>query len=269
MKEFVYNGNPRRLTKIIAENFPLFSYNQIVRLIRDREIRVDGVKVSEDVVVCGGSSIRCYAKDVTLKAVYEDDNITVVYKPKGIPSEGAFSADSLVKAQNGGAILCHRLDTNTDGLLMFAKSQRAYEEILKAFKDGRIVKKYSARVYKKIPSDVVYTNYLVKNSKEGEVKVYSENRAGAARIVTEVRIVGYDGDTTIIEAVIHNGKTHQIRAQLAAHGHFILGDSKYGRDDINRKYNYKKQQLTAKKIEFNLNSDSFLSYLNNQNISLE
>lgn len=269
MKEFVYNGNPRRLTKIIAENFPLFSYNQIVRLIKDREIRVDGVKISEDIVVCGGCTVRCYAKDVTLNSVYEDDNIIVVYKPKGIPSEGASSADSLVRAQNSGAILCHRLDTNTDGLLMFAKSQSAYEEILKAFRGGGIIKTYSARVYKKIPSDVIYTDYLVKNPKEGEVKVYPQNRAGAARIVTEVRVVGYDGDTTVIEAVIHNGKTHQIRAQLAAHGHFILGDSKYGRDEINRKYHYKKQQLTAKKIEFNLKNDSFLSYLNKQNISLE
>lgn len=62
MKEFVYNGKPQRLSKITAEYYPLFSYNAILKLIKVKEIRVDGVKVGEDVVVNGGSVIRCYAK---------------------------------------------------------------------------------------------------------------------------------------------------------------------------------------------------------------
>lgn len=131
MKEFVYNGKPQRLSKITAEYYPLFSYNAILKLIKDKEIRVDGAKVGEDVVVNGGSVIRCYAKDMRLKEIYRDENILIVYKPKGLKSEGDISAESILAEYEKGAILCHRLDTNTDGLLIFALNVSAAEEIAK------------------------------------------------------------------------------------------------------------------------------------------
>lgn len=90
MKEFVYNGKPQRLSKITAEYYPLFSYNAILKLIKDKEIRVDGAKVGEDVVVNGGSVIRCYAKDMRLKEIYRDENILIVYKPKGLKERAIF-----------------------------------------------------------------------------------------------------------------------------------------------------------------------------------
>lgn len=268
MKEFIYNGKSQRLSKVIAEQYPLLSYNQILRLIKDKDVRLDGQKVNDDVIVEAGVTVRCYAKDMTLKTVYIDDNITVVYKPKGIPSEGDASADSIVKETLPSARLCHRLDTNTDGLLLFALHDKAYEEVQRCFLAGDVEKVYSARVNGKIPEDTVYVDYLLKNSDEGRVTIFAEKKAGSQEITTAVKVIGYDGDTTVIEASIHNGKTHQIRAQLAAHGHFILGDSKYGRDDINRKYGCKKQQLTAKKIVFSVKTKSFLYYLNGKDISL-
>ncbi len=130
MKEFVYNGKTQRLSKVIAEMYPLLSYNQIIRLIKDKEVRIDGVKVAEDIAVEQGVTIRCYAKDVTLKTIYIDDNILVVNKPKGIASEGDNSAESIVHETVPTARLCHRLDTNTDGLLLFALHDKAYVEIL-------------------------------------------------------------------------------------------------------------------------------------------
>lgn len=167
MKEFVYNGKPQRLSKITAEYYPLFSYNAILKLIKDKEIRVDGAKVGEDVVVNGGSVIRCYAKDMRLKEIYRDENILIVYKPKGLKSEGDISAESILMEYEKGAILCHRLDTNTDGLLIFALNERAAEEIAKGFKNEKIEKVYEARVYGKVPSDAEYRDYLLKNAKEG------------------------------------------------------------------------------------------------------
>lgn len=270
MKEFTYNGKAARLSRVMAEFYPLLSYNQILRLIKDKEIRVNGEKISSDVTIENGSIIRSYAKDAALKTVYEDENIVVVYKPKGLASEGDASAESVMAdSRRGGLFLCHRLDTNTDGLLMFAKSEAALNETAKGFKEGKVEKVYAARVYGRISGDVVYTDYLLKNAKEGKVKVFSERKQGASEIVTAVRVLGYDGGTTLIEASIHSGKTHQIRAQLAAHGHFILGDGKYGRDDINRKFNFKKQQLSAKKLIFRFEKDSFLYYLNGKNIQID
>ena len=262
MKEFVYNGKPQRLSKITAEYYPLFSYNAILKLIKDKEIRVDGAKVGEDVVVNGGSVIRCYAKDMRLKEIYRDENILIVYKPKGLKSEGDISAESILAEYEKGAILCHRLDTNTDGLLIFALNVRAAEEIAKGFKNEKIEKVYEARVYGKVPSDAVYRDYLLKNAKEGKVRIFQEKHAGAVPVEASVKVIGYDKNSTLVEVVIHNGKTHQIRAQLAAHGHFILGDGKYGRDDINNKFGVKKQQLTAKKLVFSFDKGSFLYYFN-------
>lgn len=268
MKEFSYEGKPERLSKIIAEQYPLLSYNQIIRLIQDKDVRIDGVKTSVDVTVESGVTIRCYAKDASLKTVYDDENIIVVYKPKGIASDGDISAESILRETCKEAVLCHRLDTNTDGLLLFAKNGDAEKEIENAFKRGEVEKVYSARVYGKIDCDCVYTDYLLKNSSEGKVAIFSNKKEGAQKVETSVKVVGYDGGTSYIEASIHNGKTHQIRAQLAAHGHFILGDGKYGRDEINRKYGVKKHQLTAKKLIFSLNPASFLSYLNTKTIEL-
>lgn len=146
MKEFVYNGKPQRLSKITAEYYPLFSYNAILKLIKDKEIRVDGAKVGEDVVVNGGSVIRCYAKDMRLKEIYRDENILIVYKPKGLKSEGDISAESILAEYEKGAILCHRLDTNTDGLLIFALNESAAEEIAKGFKT-RKSKRFTRRAF--------------------------------------------------------------------------------------------------------------------------
>lgn len=268
MKEFVYNGKPQRLSKITAEYYPLFSYNAILKLIKDKEIRVDGVKVGDDVVVESGATIRCYAKDMRLKEVYRDQNILIVYKPKGLKSEGDISAESILTEYEKSAILCHRLDTNTDGLLIFALNEKSAEEISKGFKAEKIEKVYEARVYGKVPSDVVYRDFLLKNAKEGKVRIFQEKRAGAVPVEASVKVVGYDKNSTLVEVTIHNGKTHQIRAQLSAHGHFILGDGKYGRDDINDKFGVKKQQLTAKKLVFSFDKGSFLYYLNAKKISI-
>ncbi|MCI7530832.1 MAG: RluA family pseudouridine synthase [Christensenellaceae bacterium] len=268
MKEFVYRGKPQRLSKITAEHYPLFSYNAIIKLIKDKELRVDGVKVGDDVIVNDGSVVRCYAKDMRLKEVFRDENLLIAYKPKGLKSEGDVSAESIVREYEKTAVLCHRLDTNTDGLLIFALDERAENEIARGFREGYVEKIYEARVYGKVRGDTVYRDYLWKNAKEGKVRIFSEKREGAVPVEAAVKVIGYDDNSTLVEVAIHNGKTHQIRAQLAAHGHFILGDGKYGRDDINAVFGVKKQQLTAKKLVFSFDEKSFLYYLNGKNIEL-
>ena len=96
----------------------------------------------------------------------------------------------------------------------------------------------------------MYRDYLLKNAKEGKVRIFQEKHAGAVPVEASVKVIGYDKNSTLVEVVIHNGKTHQIRAQLAAHGHFILGDGKYGRDDINNKFGVKKTATYGKKTCF-------------------
>ncbi len=267
MKSITYRGEAKRLTRVIADFCPLLSYNQIQRLLKNKDIKLDGVRINADCVVENGAKIDVYVDTPKLKTIYEDDNILVVYKPKGLPSEGDVSAESVMKEHIKGLFLCHRLDTNTDGLLMFAKSEKVFDELTRAFKHDEVEKHYTARVYGKFKTDTVYKDYLEK-CENGRVKIYPSPKRGAVEVVTDCRVSGYDGNTTILDVVIHNGKMHQIRAQLAAHGYFILGDSKYGRDEINRKLGYKKQQLTATGIVFLLEKSSFLAYLNGKNVQM-
>ncbi|MEG2454386.1 MAG: RNA pseudouridine synthase, partial [Clostridia bacterium] len=183
--------------------------------------------------------------------------------------EGEVSAESMLAETDKSLILCHRLDTNTDGLLMFAKNDKAFNEIQNGFKNKSIAKHYRARVYGKILNDCRLTDYLVKEVKGNRVMIFAEKVKGGVEVVTDCKVTGYDGETTLVDLVIFSGKMHQIRAQLAYHKHFILGDSKYGRDDINRKLGFKKQQLTANKLTFSFPDSSYLRYLNDKNIEID
>lgn len=262
MKTFKYDGAPKRLSRIVAERIPLLSYNQIQRLIKDKEIRINGRRVSADTEVPTGAEISVYIKDFTLKKIYSDENIAIVYKTKGLASEGDSSAESIMRGENTGYVLCHRLDTNTDGLLVFAANGRAYEEIAAAFKNRRVEKRYKALVYGRVESPAVLRDYLIKDAEQGKATVISKPARGAAEIVTQIAPIEIMPDRTLLDITLHTGKTHQIRAHLAFYGHFVLGDGKYGRDDINRRLGFKKQQLTAYKLCFDFPPDSFLSYLN-------
>lgn len=268
MKEFIYLGQPKKLSRIVGEQCPLISYNQFRKLLKDKDIRINNERISIDCIVDSGSEIKIYDKATSFKTVYSDDEVLIIYKPKGIASDGLNSVESIIRENNGNLILCHRLDTNTDGLLMFAKNERAFNEILNGFKNKHIAKFYRAKVYGVMQNDIVYKDYLVKNCDSGCVSIYHNKVPNGMEIVTECKVVGTDGNSTLLDIKIYSGKTHQIRAQLASHGHFILGDSKYGRDDINRKYGYKKQQLTACKLTFNFPLNSYLNYLNRITIEL-
>lgn len=268
MKEFIYKGAPKKLSRVVADELPEVTYNRFNKLLRNRDVKVDGVRVSEDVTVDVGSNIVVYLKETPLKVIYDDGGVLVVYKPKGVPSEGKGGMDAQVAAAYKGARLCHRLDTNTDGLLMFARTASAYDALYKAFKEHRVKKYYNALVYGKVRGDATLKAYLFKDAKAGKVDVSAKPTRGAEEIITQYKVLEAMPDSTLLEVSPITGKTHQIRAHLAFAGHFVLGDSKYGRDDINRRFGYKKQQLTAVRLEFDLPSDSPLAYLNGKAITL-
>jgi Pseudouridylate synthases, 23S RNA-specific len=140
--------------------------------------------------------------------------------------------------------------------------------LLRAFSGHFVEKHYLARVYGTLQKDATLHGWLSKDSNAGVVKVFDEKVKGAAEIITTYKVLGVDGNTTLLDVMIFGGKTHQIRAHLAHTGHFILGDGKYGRDEINRNYGFKKQQLTANKLVFNFPKNSPLFYLNSTKIEL-
>lgn len=255
-----------KLSKLIAKTYPDLSYNRIQKLIRERQIKVEGVRVARDVVL-RSAHVEVYIPEMDFTAVYEDENVLVIDKPRGVPSTGKTSVDSHYKAL--GYSICHRLDTNTRGLLIVAKNDTAMKAVMRAFKTHSIEKYYKALVYGTLTTSEKLIAYAVKDSENGYLKVYKDPRPGAVEIVTSYRVLGYEGDNTWLEVCLHTGKTHQIRAHLAFIGHFILGDDKYGNEDLNKKLGYSKQQLTAERIVFHFGNRSVLSYLDGTEVKLK
>ena len=243
------------------------SYGVIMKLLRKKDIKVNGVRVNKDVSISYGDEITVYydgEKTFSITEVYLDENILIADKPKGITSE---DYESLVKTKYSTATLCHRLDRNTDGLICFALNENAEKELLLAFKNRDIDKYYLAEVYGafKNKKDTL-TAYLVKNSADSTVKIFSNRVENSVKIITEYKTLKESGGTSLLEVKLITGKTHQIRAHLAYAGHFIIGDGKYGDVKVNSTYKEKYQRLTAYKMVFNTNG--VLSYLNGKEIKL-
>jgi 23S rRNA pseudouridine955/2504/2580 synthase len=286
MKEIIVT-NSSNIFNYIKDSFPNLSTNALHKAFRNKDIRVNNVKTNnEKLDIKKNDLIQIYIEDNTLygfpkelTTVYEDENVLIVYKPQGLLSNEEHGNDEptyedYVKKVKGENIqICHRLDRNTAGLLVFGKNQEAYEELLDAFKLGYIYKEYYTYV---VGSDINpqkqhLENYLFKDEKTGFSKVYDTKTKGSVQIVTDIEVdtVYKKLNYTTLKVTIHTGKTHQIRALMAHINHPIIGDSKYGRNEVNKKFKKYKQMLYAVKYTFKFPKESTLSYLNDKTIKLD
>ena len=114
------------------------------------------------------------------------------------------------------------------------------------------------------------TAYLFKDAKKSQVYVIDEPRKGYQKIVTSYRVLKYDNNASLLDITLHTGRTHQIRAHLAHIGCPIIGDGKYGFNEINKKYHAKFQKLCAYLVQFKFTTDAgILNYLNNKQFEID
>ena len=238
-----------------------FSYNNINKLLRNKDIRIDNQKTGQDEFVFEGQILTIFSKNLPkekFEIVFEDDNIYVINKLSGIEVEGEEGLEG--KLEN--AIAVHRLDRNTEGLLVMAKNKEAEQILLKAIKMQSFEKRYLAEVVGSVNfQEKKYTAYLLKDSKNSVVKIYDNFVQGSTKIETIFKTLKKGNQSSIVEAKLVTGKTHQIRAHLAYLGHAIIGDGKYGKNEDNKKFKEKTQKLHCYFLKLN-GLEGKLEYLN-------
>lgn len=234
------------------------------QLLKNKDVRVNGKRVGEDITLYKGDIVAYYltpkqAEKPAYYIVYEDENILIADKESGVNSEAVYAALSRERE----CYFIHRLDRNTKGLLAFACNEKAEQTLLKAFKDRTAEKRYVALCFGVFPKESdVLTAYLKKDAAKSLVKIYDKPTNGAEKIVTEYKVLSILDGVSKVEVTLHTGKTHQIRAHLAHIGCPIVGDMKYGNTAKNKEINATRQCLVAKHLRFTLEEE--FAYLNDK-----
>lgn len=258
---------PVRLDKYLMDLYPALNVGRLNKALRENKIKLNGKKQPLSTRVQNGDVIRLFLLDEQLEKrtlpsavfVYEDEDILVVHKPAGIEVEGP-NEDTLVKrvqatlakaGQPTHAVLCHRLDTGTSGLVLMARNRDTEEFLTSAIKNRSIEKRYLCVTFgRPQPPAALLHDYLLKDAERGIVKIVSSPAAGAKEVITGYETLAVSGRLALLEVELITGRTHQIRAHLAHIGCPILGDSKYGNNAANRELRFKYQALCAWELRF-------------------
>ena len=284
MKEIIISKkyHEKKLNKVILEELSNINYPTFCKLLRKKDIKINGKRINKDVLVYENDKIEIYLPKeleetkINLDKVYEDDNILVINKPVKIEVTGTNSLTEIINKQYINCEFkpqpCHRIDRNTTGLVLFAKNKEALEILLEKFKNHEIEKHYLALVYG-IPNkqEERLEAYLFKDNKKAQVYINDTFKKGYQKIITKYTVLEKRKDNTaLLDVEIETGKTHQIRAHLAHIGYPIIGDGKYGKNEINKQFGKKYQMLCSYKLKFNFQSESgILTYLNGKEIELK
>ena len=271
MEKIIAEMENVRLDAYIAQKCENLSRTMIQKLIEDGEILVNGQekKISYktkqgDVIeihIPEAKEINLKAQDIPLDVVYEDDDIIVVNKPKGMvvhPANGnpdgtlVNAVMSLCKGSLsgiGGEIrpgIVHRLDKDTSGLIIIAKNDVAHINLSKQIKDRRVKKIYIALVKGNVSENEATINMPIGRSNKDRKKMAV--RKDGKEAITHFKVLKRYGKYTLLELKIDTGRTHQIRVHMAEIGHPVVGDMIYSNGK--NEFGIEGQMLHAKSLDF-------------------
>lgn len=306
MKEFTIQKNDagQRLDRWLAKTLPLLPAPLAQKDIRLKRVKVNGKGSKRDVRLNVGDQLQLYINDEffdrptpenaflslyqpKLNILYEDDQIMLLDKRPGLvvhPDEHERVNTLLThiqaylyqkkewspyKENSFAPALCNRIDRNTGGIVIAAKTAEALRILNQKIKDREIDKRYLCIIHgTPQPREGRLEGYLFKDAVKNRVYVTKTPQKGAKTCCTLYRTLQTKNGLSLVECELITGRTHQIRAQMAAAGHPLLGDGKYGKlgKDPARTY----QALYSYKLTFRFTTDAgCLSYLNGKTFTVD
>lgn len=273
----------RRLDAFLMERKG-WSRSFFMKALRTKKIKVNGKKMEPSYRLMEGDAVRSFVLEIKksrpVDILYEDENLLAVNKPAGLLSLDVTgrTEDTMLDRVNSllaergekTAYPVHRIDFNTSGILLLAKSGRAGEILDRMIKERKIRKSYLCVVKgRPSPDKGRLENQLFKDAKKNRVYVAEHTVKGSKTAITDYRVVASRNGLALVECHLLTGRTHQIRCQMAHAGHPLLGDDKYGSKEWNREKGERRQLLSSYKTTFDFREEgSLLSYLSGKTIRL-
>ena len=295
------NDAGQRLDKFLMKLLPDMPKSLLYKLIRKKDIRCNGTRCKGTEILQKDDVLTLYIKDEFFKSetshtfsrasgkirvIYEDSDILIVYKPKGMYAHGGNDrhAVSLIAEiqkylfdkgeyqpdleQTFSPALCNRIDRNTEGLVIAAKNAQALRTMNEAIRDRKVDKSYLAVTSAPLPKKQdTCTAWLKKESGRNMVEIRAKCPDKSwQKICTRYHVLAQNGRYQLVHIDLLTGRTHQIRAHLAYLGAPLLGDPKYG---AKHRSNEENQCLCAYMLRFTGFSNTALSHLDGKEIRCE
>ena len=308
MRELTIGKNDagQRLDRFVAKSLPLLPSALLQKYIRLKRIKCNGIRAQRDQRLREGDVLQFYINDEffdkprednlfltlfkpSLTIVYEDENLLLLDKRPGlvVHADETEKVNTLInhiqaylyqkrewnpKWENAFTpSLCNRIDRNTGGIVIAAKNAETLRIINEKIRDREIDKRYLCITVgaPKPPKGRVQV-FLVKDEKKKEVSVRDQPVPGGKTAITTYETLDRRGELSLVEVGLETGRTHQIRATFAHMGYPLLGDGKYGRGDVNRRYGETRQALYSYKLTFDFPTDAgLLNYLKGRTFQVE
>lgn len=257
--------SPLRVDKFLMSRIENATRNKIQQAAKAGSIHVDGQPVKSNFKVKGGNTVKVLfthppyenllvPEAMELDIVYEDDYLVVLNKEAGLvvhPGHGNYTGTllngllhhftQLPKNSNDRPGLVHRIDKDTSGLLVVAKTESAMTHLAQQFFEKTSERKYKALVWGDFETDQgTYTGAIGRHPKNRlQMAVFEDNSQGK-QAVTHFKVVERFGYVTLVECQLETGRTHQIRAHMKYYGHPLFNDARYGGDAILKGTNFTK-----------------------------